>query len=422
MPEPVLAPGPLRIRRTRNETPMSTHKYSRRDVVWLSAAAGLGLSLPAGDCRAEFTFSPPQPKPDEDWALAVGVQDYPEFNTAPAEQLKGPVNDAQVFFDWVTAPKPLGGGVPKANARLVVQPCSSAGPAKTPCPTLHHIEDALEQYWNVAKINDARKLGQRVGRRLYLYFAGHGIEPLLVGPALLTADAAHGALVRHVLGKSYAEWFFKAAYFDEVLLFMDCCRDNRWTTPACRLLWDPKFGNSAKCKFFHAFGTRWDRTSRERAFNGTIRGIFTTALMEGLNGAASDPISNQITAASLAAFLTYGMDEFLGPELARLAAEDGQGIEINHQPQKGDQFVIAESVPPKLHLVNVRFALLPNGPVRITLTAVQAGTVVEKDYYNETPCANAIQLRLPRGVYAVRVAGQAETRSFQVPKTADIAL
>src|SRR5262249_34988766 len=159
------------------------------------------------------------------------------------------------------------------------------------------------------------------GRRLYIFLAGHGIEPRgNVGAALLTAEAAVGRFQLHICGKSYADWFYNAAYFDEILLFMDCCRDNAWTTTANLVPADPKYVDPGDRKYFYAFATKWSRRSRERKFedDGQYHGIFTKALLEGLYGAASDPDTNSITAFSLQEYLRHNIADFLGPDLATL--------------------------------------------------------------------------------------------------------
>jgi hypothetical protein len=315
---------------------MSQGKISRRAALKLSALAGLGLTLPDDFFFGGNKALASAGQADQDWAIVVGIQNYPQLVQQIGQgALQGPVNDARAFYKWVTSPAPAGGGVAPENAKLFDQPCQQCVTnVPETCPSRVCIEHEFEIYWDIAQANANMMLGEKIGRRLYIYLAGHGIEPR-GGAALLAADAGVGRFVRHIPGRRYADWFYQAAYFDEVLLFMDCCRDNAWTTLPCSLVFDDKFGNSSGLKYFYAFATKWNRRSRERAFGGTTRGIFTAALLEGLEGAASDPDTNTITAGSLQEYLHQSISEFLGPELAGLPAQEVEP-DIVREPQSGD--------------------------------------------------------------------------------------
>jgi hypothetical protein len=187
----------------------------------------------------------------------------------------------------------------------------------------------------------------QVRRRLYIYLAGHGIEPTGgMGPALLAANASVTNLVRHVLGRAYAEWYYHAAYFNELILFMDCCRDNMSSTPPMALDRPIKYANVSGIKHFYAFGTKWDRRSRECQIDGKVRGIFTTSLLKGLRGAASDPFNgNNVTVGSLKNYLRDGMQEVAGDQLDSVSLQ-----EPDFEPDNVE-FVISAGVPPTLYPV-----------------------------------------------------------------------
>jgi hypothetical protein len=164
----------------------------------------------------------------EDWAIIVGVQCYPEL-----EDLGGPENDARAFKNWARSPR--GGNVPSQNVELIVTsqfrpPFSSVDLAR---PTAERVHQAFEKLQNIANANAARGLSRRVGRRLYIYMAGHGFAPRDDQTALLMANATRVRIGPgyHILGQYNADWFFKAGYFDEIALFMDCCRE-LYTAPA----------------------------------------------------------------------------------------------------------------------------------------------------------------------------------------------
>ena len=82
----------------------------------------------------------------------------------------------------------------------------------------------------------------RLGRRLYIYMAGHGIAPGENQTALLMANANYDkrryGTGYHVIGEYVAGWVADAHYFDEILLFMDCCREIQ-AVPAPNMPWGP---------------------------------------------------------------------------------------------------------------------------------------------------------------------------------------
>lgn len=224
----------------------------------------------------------------DDWAIIVGIQSYPAFDTAD-ERLRGPDNDARAFRDWLVDKN--GGSVPESQVILIATsnfnpPFSSPEVAK---PTEEFIRKAIE---DLQKIADQNPTG-RIGRRLYIYMAGHGFSPRGDQTALLMANATKRNVgpPYHWLGNYTAEWFRRAGYFNEVILFMDCCRDP-YTVPALNMPWldvtASDFQQRVKC--FYAFATSWTLESREMEFDGVTHGIFTHALLEGLRGNAYEPI------------------------------------------------------------------------------------------------------------------------------------
>ena len=44
---------------------------------------------------------------------------------------------------------------------------------------------------------------------------------------MANADGDHTGAIYHILGQYTANWFYKAKYFEEVILLMDCCRENQ---------------------------------------------------------------------------------------------------------------------------------------------------------------------------------------------------
>ncbi|SRR6266567_394584 len=285
---------------------------------------------------------------EEDQAIIVGVQCYPVL-----EDLGGPENDARAFEDWVRSRR--GGNVPRKNVELIVTsqfrpPFRSVDLAR---PTAERVHQAFKKLQNIADANAARGLSRRVGRRLYIYMAGHGFAPRDDQTALLMANATKMRLGPgyHILGQYNADWFFKAGYFDEIVLFMDCCRE-LCAVPALDMPYGEIIAiDRVERQRLYGFGTKWSRLSRERPIaGGAVRGVFTEVLLEGLWGAACEPNSGgQITADSLRNYL---LDEKIWQSF--LAPEDRDDPEVPKHPDVpnlGTNFLLVTINPPPLYPV-----------------------------------------------------------------------
>lgn len=257
----------------------------------------------------------------DDWAIVVGVNGYPDLGP-----LDGPENDARAFYDWVTSPE---GGVPKEQARLILSAdFPAAARADAAQPTAERVEDELRGLDQIAQANNRARRGLRVGRRLYLYLAGHGFAPQEAETLLMTADASSAALERHVRGSAYASWFHFAGYFREVVLFMDCCRERYRRMGLRPLIFPERIDHAAvdHPRPFCGYATKWTRKAREKPLGpqGAARGVFTTALLSGLRGAARGP-AGQVTGRSLMEYLYNNMQQLL-------SEDDLRDPEIPKQP------------------------------------------------------------------------------------------
>jgi uncharacterized caspase-like protein len=335
-----------------------------------------------------------------DWALAVGITQYPEF-----EKLDGPEADATDFYEWVTSKD--GGAVKTNRSRLIVssqfkKPASSISAQ----PAAAAVEAFFEQLDAEARNNE-----RFVGRRLYIYFSGHGFAPSDSETALLMANAAKNRLKHHVPGKAWANLFYRSGYFEEVLLFMDCCRNILPQTipnlPSVSVPDNPQAIQTGR-RFF-AFATKWGAEARERRIaKGKSRGVFTTALMEGLrHGKACAPGTNRITAKSLRGYLFNNMAEFLSkadkenPEIPKepdIEPSQGQSdftiVELKNPPaMEGARIVLGAATTGKT--INIR-----NGQFEIIKTS------------KAKPPEWTVQL--PRGLYLAEIVGGPAAKAFEV--------
>ena len=223
------------------------------------------------------------------FGIAVGIDTYPSLR-----RLSSSVRDATQFLEWVTDPD--GGNVAKENVTLIRSPDEIASDPFNARPVQDEIDRALRDFGATS--------GQRIGGRLYFYFAGHGFGPSFDNVGMLMAGADMETLARNIGLRDYRHYFHETGLFDEVVFIVDCCRDNaldeRTSPPIFKI--KPVEGRAARVVDFVALAAGYG----EQAFapvsviNGERRGILTTAVLEALRGdpRAIDP-SGRITAATL---------------------------------------------------------------------------------------------------------------------------
>lgn len=229
----------------------------------------------------------------EDHAFVVGINTYPDLGS-----LGGPANDALDFREWLLAPD--GGNVPRDNVHLFVSPAyAQVPPVLDADPRAEQIEKKFLEL-----LSQLQQSGVKA-RRLYLYLAGHGFSKEVDEAALLMANAAKGmSTILHIPGRAYANRWAKTAFFDEVVLFMDCCREDFKMTQPRPPVFDDISGNAAAETFF-GFAAKWSRASREGPWGPSqqMRGIFTLGLLAGLRGGATRDANGQVSHISLADFV-----------------------------------------------------------------------------------------------------------------------
>lgn len=239
---------------------------------------------------------PPSPPPhdnDRDHAIVVGIDHYGHGIKA----LTGAINDCDLFCRWLT--KPGMGGLNPDNVTYF----RSTAPGD---PVRGQIEDRLGDFFEEANAH-----GLPRGRRLYLFFAGHGLVPPppdRSGCALVMSDARPGQL-RGLLGFTAADAMRMTGLFEEVMLVMDCCSEV--SGPAELLCYLPYYADPGlpARPYTHIQAAQWGSTTAERELEDPLdptepkrwQGVLTHALLRGLTTAADH--SGSVTAASLKKFI-----------------------------------------------------------------------------------------------------------------------
>ena len=246
----------------------------------------------------------------EDHAFVVGIDHYPQLGC-----LSGAVNDAQAFANWLLSP--VGGGLDGDNVTTVITTDEHKDKTIRPTRTRPARDDIVIPLDELHAQANGRP-GFRLGRRLYLYFAGHGgaVQEETIGSgadvALLCANCAPDRLMHNVQAQLYADWFGRARFFDEVVLFMDCCRSSRLFIPALLLGQPyPKIVRSEEvepARHLYGFATQWDHFAyeSEAAAGEEPRGDFSKALLDGLTGGAADG-EGTVTSERLDTFVTNSL-------------------------------------------------------------------------------------------------------------------
>ena len=351
----------------------------------------------------------------DDWAIVVGIWAYPDLGN-----LTGPQNDANAFADWVRSP--AGGGVPENQIRLVLSSdFAAADSASRAEPTPGRVEALFDELDDVAQRNKDHMEGLRVGRRLYLYMAGHGCAPILDESVLLMANATRRRAGYHIPGKPWANWFYRAGYFDEILLFMDCCRENYPQAPLNLPSYIDVTAPDAvdRGRRFFAFGTKWSRLARERPMDdGTVRGVFTVALLAGLKGAAAEP-DGRVTASSLAGYLQTNMKSFL-TDVDRADPGIPKAPDVELRPDNGDDFVIVTVAPPLPAPPGMQTVASGSSQSRLTVTTGDVATeifLVDGRLHVVAQAGGELQGDFDPGIYLIKIRAGEATREEYVTLT-----
>ncbi|MDB5295486.1 MAG: hypothetical protein JWO31_1469 [Phycisphaerales bacterium] len=306
-----------------------------------------------------------------DFAFVVGIEHYPPG----IPPLRGSINDAKFFSTWLADPK--GGGLDPNNITTI---CSTVAPP--PFPPKDDIVDRINTFFE-----RRTALTDRLGRRLYLYFSGHGITPPTPNDddcAIVAANVAPMGQLRCIPGRLAARTLQRGDLFEEIVLIMDCCREVVGTVDA-NLLLPP--GNPTLQRFpahWHGLAARWSSTAAEQQLPHPLnpavpllwQGVFTHAVLKGLTSGVNE--AGRVTSESLKKFVRKWVQDHLDP--------------ANNQPPE----IIYDDTLPLIDFGAGRFT---EGTVRLRDDAAGFRVV---DGLDLKPMAPAVLKKQP-GEYVVRL-------------------
>lgn len=334
----------------------------------------------------------------DDYAIIIGLDHYPALGGAP---LSAAEKDARDFEEWVINT----GNVKENNIKHIF---SSAFTVQNNGASPYNTKPSFAEV--AREFRELSRQGPNIGRRLYIFMSGHGIAPTPYGnkvgkeSALLmpNADPANiTAVDYHIPGIYAATWFCENDAFEEVFLFMDCCRDI--TTVPCLNVFLPIKGNANNAKWYFAFACKWSRRSRELMIDGHMQGVFTKTLMTGLRGAAAepdpaDPTQGIITGASLKSFLYQNMKEYMDPAIKNDTRLNEPDVDYWPKAQDARDIVIVKGIPLQKFAVIIKVPAQATGEI-----CVMGNAFIEffKTAVDNPP--QDIPTSLPRGKYLAEV-------------------
>ena len=312
----------------------------------------------------------------DDYALVIGIDDYPMIEGASLQNAR---KDAESVYKWLTKQ----GGVPLENAHLL----QSAANGEDSTPQKQQIDRAYKQIFDSAEAK-----GQ--ARRLYVYFAGHGVSQEVSHVALLTAGVSLSYMNASLDAEAYQKGLTLKALFDEQVIFYDCCRNYDWHIRGVGPDWTTADATdrSVHLKQRVLFAAGFTQSANARPVHNTKRGIFTEALLEGLNGGACRKRENGEWEIS---FRT--LTDYLAVRVKQIAKDEGYGSQEVHESTDGEagDLILLQSPKPEL--------------IRMTaeVSTLQGSVIVRDRYFQELsrkPLQNGkAEFEFPAGEYVVQI-------------------
>jgi uncharacterized caspase-like protein len=244
-----------------------------------------------------------------DYAIVVGIRRYPRFGATELEaaDLRGPDNDAAAIYSWLV--DPAKGGVPVRHVRRIQSavfpdPFPSSAEAQ---PTMGALAAAFNELDAIAAKNNQAGRGLTVGRRLYVYIAGHGFAPHLKQGAVFTAEATR-ADPANFFATDWLDALYARQYFKEYVLWMDSCMSFLLAVTAAPTSMRPIAAIGQPARLFTAFAARRPQEAVEKEMpDGQVHGVFTWTLLQALNGNVALEAGGRITTAGIKNYMISAM-------------------------------------------------------------------------------------------------------------------
>ncbi len=251
-----------------------------------------------------------------DHALLIGVNCYPKMDEN--QWLNYAISDVERFQKWLLSP--TGGNMDEGNISTLCFPDEEIS-HETPQPNVSDYRNKFGDYIDKAEYIHTLSPGDDevadndlyvdpdgkvyLGRRIYLYFSGHGFANVTNKDdnAMLTADGDYYfRFGNHINGWKYSQYLEAMGVFKEIVLLMDCCRTvSRDLEINLSAPGRPLSDNHPRViRTMRAYSSSHAKSSRED--KKSKGGIFTTYLIKALENAPATNDNNEITYESFKAF------------------------------------------------------------------------------------------------------------------------
>jgi|GEM_PF-5352018 len=269
---------------------------------------------------------------EHDYAIIVGIQHYPGVS-----HLSGPLNDADDFKKWLL--DTAGGQIPEDNITMVCHkyedkdlPGLNVYNANPTRDTIRMTFEKLNAHGRAVRgAFDTEELEQKslrfymdaddhclyAGRRLYLFFAGHGLNDKNVknNISLLAANGNYNELANQGVDAFHClDFYEKSGYFKEVVLITDCCRIPKMVDNANHILLPDPANPFRKVRTNFMISCQDGQAAREMNFEGRCNGVFSKILLEALAVAKSNQENRGVTYQEINSYIANNKHRFSGSQ------------------------------------------------------------------------------------------------------------
>ena len=256
-------------------------------------------------------------KNDEDYAIVIGIDKYPQLSVLHSAR-----RDAVDFSQWLLSDE--GGGLKNEHVSLLNGPPSTPKNPNLSKPLKEHIDEELKKFGYHGE--------ERIGRRLYFFFSGHGFSHQNGDVGMLMINGSKNSLNYHISFRNYYQHFYNSICFDEFVFILDCCRNIylganiNMQSPPCT----PTVSEPGKTRGFSMLSTSYGKEAYgyKSSEGCECYGLGTRAVLEGLRGKAVNNF-NKVTSKSLRDYVEERVPELannIKKEQIPKAVKDGPDI------------------------------------------------------------------------------------------------
>ena len=207
------------------------------------------------------------------YAMVIGINEY---ETRP---LRGAVQDAKRFAQWLRDTNQVN----DSELELLVSDTGNR------IATHDDVDAAFLKILKSASTNRNEK------NRFYFYFSGHGVGVSYLNTGLCLRMWKDDMPSYNISSSAYQDFLVNQAVFDEIIVFLDCCRDYDFLVDPRKPSLNVTYSGARRTDVLICYSTLYGKVSHEIMKESSTeapddhdskRGAFTSFLIEGLQGDA----------------------------------------------------------------------------------------------------------------------------------------